>query len=156
MSTDSREAKEPKAGMPVKLRKRMLTLSARQIQHVTEVKKLRINERDGLLTQQDVDLEGGIGSRLTTPRVNGGRGHISESRNGGSIMSEANLNEATTSIQVQFECSACGKAHDEVTAATECCPPTMFFPCGRADCELKQRHPDEQEASDCQKGEWLS
>lgn len=50
---------KPAIGMPVKLRKGMLTLSARQIQHVTAVKKLSVDPRKGLMTQTDVDAEGG-------------------------------------------------------------------------------------------------
>jgi hypothetical protein len=49
----------PKIAIPVKLRKGMLTLSARQVQHVTAVKKLEIDPSEGLLTQADVDAEGG-------------------------------------------------------------------------------------------------
>jgi hypothetical protein len=51
----------PTVGMPVRLRKGMLQLSARQVQHVTKVKKLSL-ETDGcsgLRSQGDIDAEGG-------------------------------------------------------------------------------------------------
>lgn len=53
------EQKQPTVGMPVKLKKGMLQLSARQIQHITKVKKLEIDPDQGLMTQADVDGEGG-------------------------------------------------------------------------------------------------
>jgi hypothetical protein len=51
----------PTIGMPVKLRKGMLQLSARQVQHITKVKKLSL-ETDGcagLRSQSDIEAEGG-------------------------------------------------------------------------------------------------
>lgn len=49
----------PQVGLPVKLKKGMLMLSARQVQRVTVVKKLEIDPKEGLMTQSDVDAEGG-------------------------------------------------------------------------------------------------
>ena len=55
----------PKVGIPVKLKREMLQLSARQVQYVTKVKKLEVNEgsnhdaRKPYLSQIDVDGEGG-------------------------------------------------------------------------------------------------
>jgi hypothetical protein len=51
----------PQVGIPVKLRKGMLQLSARQVQHVTAVKKLKLDDNDpnGPMTQADIDGEGG-------------------------------------------------------------------------------------------------
>lgn len=56
------EATAPEVGMPVKLRKGMLTLSARQIQHVTAIKKLWLDkDYDGFRfqTQSELVAEGG-------------------------------------------------------------------------------------------------
>ena len=46
---------EPKIGMPVKLKKGMLQLSARQVQHITKVKKLP----DSLAFSQFHNQDGG-------------------------------------------------------------------------------------------------
>jgi hypothetical protein len=48
----------PEVGMPVKLRKGMLTLSARQVQHITAVKRLKVG-KDDMQLQSEVDGEGG-------------------------------------------------------------------------------------------------
>lgn len=60
--TNSQSNTQPlTVGMPVKLRKGMLTLSARQVQHVTAIKKLSL-EKDGCAgfqSQSDIDAEGG-------------------------------------------------------------------------------------------------
>lgn len=48
----------PTVGMVVKLRKGMLTLSARQVQHIKDVKKLRVNDRLRM-SQEEIDGEGG-------------------------------------------------------------------------------------------------
>lgn len=55
------EMAAPTVGMPVKLKRGMLTLSARQIQHITKVKKLSLetDECNGLQTQSAIDGEGG-------------------------------------------------------------------------------------------------
>jgi len=56
---------EPTPGMTVKLKHGVLALSARVVQHVTAVKKLKVNEgesfdeREPYLSQADVDGEGG-------------------------------------------------------------------------------------------------
>lgn len=49
--------RKPEIGMPVKLRKGMLTLSARQIQHVTRVKPLEVGYRG--MSRLDVAGDGG-------------------------------------------------------------------------------------------------
>jgi hypothetical protein len=56
----------PAIGMVVKLRKGQLQLSARQVQHITGVKELEVNEgrsydaRRPYLSQSDIDGEGGF------------------------------------------------------------------------------------------------
>lgn len=50
--------KSPDIGMPVKLKRGMLTLSARQVQHVTAIKPLAIG-KDGIRDRADHDGEGG-------------------------------------------------------------------------------------------------
>jgi 16S rRNA U1498 N3-methylase RsmE len=55
---------EPTIGMPVKLKKGILTLSARQIQHIKAVKKLRVNDHLHL-SQEEVDGEGGYWVKTT-------------------------------------------------------------------------------------------
>lgn len=49
---------KPDVGMPVKLRKGQLTISARQVQHVTAIKPLAIGE-DDIRTKEEYDGEGG-------------------------------------------------------------------------------------------------
>lgn len=51
----------PTVGMPVKLKKGMLTLSARQIQYIKAVRKLSLEKDacDGIRSQSDIDGEGG-------------------------------------------------------------------------------------------------
>jgi hypothetical protein len=48
----------PEIGIPVKLRKGMLQLSARQIQHVTAIKPLVIG-KDNIETRSEYEAEGG-------------------------------------------------------------------------------------------------
>jgi hypothetical protein len=60
----------------------------------------------------------------------------------------------TTEIESMFACSGCGKLYDSVIRAERCCPPELVFLCGRKDCPIEQRHPDEPEAMECAKGEW--
>jgi hypothetical protein len=48
----------PTIGMVVKLRKGMLTLSARQIQHIKAVKRLEVGKGD-IFTQADANADGG-------------------------------------------------------------------------------------------------
>lgn len=48
----------PTVGMPVKLKKGMLTLSARQIQHITHVKALEVG-KDGIIYHSDIAGDGG-------------------------------------------------------------------------------------------------
>jgi hypothetical protein len=52
------EQKPPTVGMPVKLKKGMLQLSARQIQHVTAIKELQVNDHLHM-SQEEVNAEGG-------------------------------------------------------------------------------------------------
>lgn len=47
----------PEIGLPVKLRKGMLTLSAQQIQHVTATKKLDSGKDD--MSQEEIRIDGG-------------------------------------------------------------------------------------------------
>lgn len=49
---------KPEIGMPVKLKKGMLTLSARQVQHVKAVKTLVVNDHLHM-SQEEIDGEGG-------------------------------------------------------------------------------------------------
>jgi hypothetical protein len=66
----------PKVGIPVKLRRGMLQLSARQIHHITDVQKLEVNEgqrydpQKPYLSQADVDGEGGYW--IKTDKTKGG------------------------------------------------------------------------------------
>lgn len=48
----------PAIGLPVKLKRGMLMLSARQVQHVTKVKKLEIG-KDNVDTLSELEAEGG-------------------------------------------------------------------------------------------------
>jgi hypothetical protein len=48
----------PIVGMAVKLRKGQLLLSAKQVQHVTAIKKLTVDGHD-IYTQEELDAEGG-------------------------------------------------------------------------------------------------
>lgn len=50
--------REPAVGMPVKLKKGQLTLSAKQIQHVTAVKKLEVG-KDDIASETELCGEGG-------------------------------------------------------------------------------------------------
>lgn len=68
MTTDqpaNQTALSPRVGIPVKLRKGQLLLSARRLQYVTHIKKLETNEeqnydaRKPYLSQADIDGEGG-------------------------------------------------------------------------------------------------
>ena len=58
-------------------------------------------------------------------------------------------------ITSMFTCAACGKLYDSVISAERCCPPELVFLCGRKDCPVEQRHPDENEARECASGEWI-
>lgn len=54
----------PSMGLPVKLKKGMLTLSARQIQYITKVKKLEIG-KDNMDTLSELEAEGGYWIKTT-------------------------------------------------------------------------------------------
>lgn len=61
MSEVNKRAQAPPApdiGIPVKLRKGILQLSARQVQHVTAIKPLAVG-KDGIRDRADYDGEGG-------------------------------------------------------------------------------------------------
>jgi hypothetical protein len=60
-----------------------------------------------------------------------------------------------TEIESMFACGACGKLYDSIISAGRCCPPEEVFLCGSANCPIEQRHPDEAEAIECAKGEWV-
>jgi hypothetical protein len=49
---------QPKVGIPVKLKRGMLQLSARQVQHVTAIKKLEV-DKDNIADEYEWSMEGG-------------------------------------------------------------------------------------------------
>jgi hypothetical protein len=63
MANNAKKSNLPSVGMTVKLKRDMAGLNARRAQHVTEIRKLEINEGDDPekphLTQAQVDHEGG-------------------------------------------------------------------------------------------------
>lgn len=58
MTADKSTTKAPQVGIPVKLRKGMLQLSARQVQHITSIKKLEIG-KDDIADEYELSMEGG-------------------------------------------------------------------------------------------------
>lgn len=57
-------------------------------------------------------------------------------------------------ISKKYECQGCDKLHDDRYMAENCCPPKERWDCGNTKCEIGRRHPDLQEATACEKGNW--
>lgn len=73
---------------------------------------------------------------------------------GGTLAEYERTRNGDAQAGAKFECQSCDKLHDQLVNAIKCCPPRTVFTCGRDDCGLRQRHPDQTEATECAKGEW--